>query len=747
MNGRQHTVAAVFLILLIIGIISVGLVIGRSRRKDSSSIVSSSVDIDNDNEYNNSNNNKNKNKITDGGLRRPPSVEIEDEDNSFLSSSTLSATFIPTTTTILINNDDDQKQEQEQDNDDFYSYFDTTANQHDATTVQKNIFVHPDDSTSDSRSSSTVTDATSNNDGGRSPLAAFVEPTDFPTRSSALPTSMPTSMPTSIPTSMPTTVLPTTGTTPMITYIYPENSITPPRLQTPRGYFNYDSSQQSLYGPGYPIIAYDNNNELVVQYANNLWKFYRPPLPIPTSTAIAITNNNGENTDDNQNNNPYNYYYWDEFGPNNYGFGPWEDTLTKRNMRGNDNNQCGNVGNQSPIDIRLSGVECVEHHQIRSRAGDFRIGGGSNNNNNNNNIQLQILPSKLRIWVQRRPCRDLDNPVCSEPDPPHADFPNGWGGFSDMLHVDFKFPAEHRINGQSFDGEMQIYHIHSGRKRLPVVSVLMKVYEDDYHDDYDHNEGHNDYLQQVIDAYQYEHDTNKARCANNAIRSRRKYRRKRRLQNWAVGATKTEKDGELATRNITIASTGTKGNNSTSDDATIEDDTEANRGYLGGEKNGGDGDGDDNVYNNIERLANSTFGGSWEKLQRYANLLPQGTATNESNFTTQKEEHRRRLASGWDPYHESLIPTYYFFGYDGSLTEPPCTEVVSWFVMDKPMIISKNQLEQMKYILFTNVNGDTCEETSVHFHNSVARPIQESLNRQVWHCTRNNFVPDHERPA
>ena len=406
-------------------------------------------------------------------------------------------------------------------------------------------------------------------------------------------------------------------------------------------------------------------------------------------------------------------------------------------MRGNDNNQCGNVGNQSPIDIRLSGVACVEHHQIRSRAGDFRIGG------NDNNIQLQILPSKLRIWVQRRPCRDLDNPVCSEPDPPHADFPNGWGGFSDMLHVDFKFPAEHRINGQTFDGEMQIYHIHPGRKRLPVVSVLIKVYEDDYHDDYDHNEGHNEYLQQVIDAYQYEHDTNMARCANNAIRHRRKNRRRRRLQTRAGGggATKTRKDGELATKNITIAY-GAKGYNSTSDDTTIEDNTEANRGYVGGEKNVGEGDGDAG-YNNIERLANATFGGSWEKLQRYANLS-RGT---DSNFTTQKEEHRRRLASRWNPYHESLIPTYYFYGYDGSLTEPPCTEIVSWFVMDKPMIISKNQLEQMKYILFTNVNGDTCEETSVHFHNSVARPIQETSNRQVWHCTRNDFVPDHERPT
>ena len=63
------------------------------------------------------------------------------------------------------------------------------------------------------------------------------------------------------------------------------------------------------------------------------------------------------------------------------------------------------------------------------------------------------------------------------------------------------------------------------------------------------------------------------------------------------------------------------------------------------------------------------------------------------------------------------------------------------------MTLSRAQLEQMKHILFTNVNGDTCEATSVHYQNSVARPIQETGGRQVWQCTRNNFIPDHERTS
>jgi hypothetical protein len=45
--------------------------------------------------------------------------------------------------------------------------------------------------------------------------------------------------------------------------------------------------------------------------------------------------------------------------------------------------------------------------------------------------------------------------------------------------------------------------------------------------------------------------------------------------------------------------------------------------------------------------------------------------------------------------------------------------------MDTPMTISKYQLEQMKSILFTNVDGDTCKSTSVHFQNSVAVSLSQ----------------------
>ncbi len=51
----------------------------------------------------------------------------------------------------------------------------------------------------------------------------------------------------------------------------------------------------------------------------------------------------------------------------------------------------------------------------------------------------------------------------------------------------------------------------------------------------------------------------------------------------------------------------------------------------------------------------------------------------------------------------SLFPenkTYYY--YDGSLTTPPCSEVVSWYVLKAPVSASKEQVKQFSSILNNN---------------------------------------------
>jgi hypothetical protein len=157
-------------------------------------------------------------------------------------------------------------------------------------------------------------------------------PTPAPPTRTRDPTTKPTvSTPAPVVRTSPPTLNPTKSPTQSPAFEeYPPND---PPLDPPRGYFNYDVRDTSPYGPGYPALV-SGENGFKIEYQNNGWADVQAPFDS----------------------------YWDEFGSN--GFGPWGGVLSSRNM---DQNICGTGDEQSPIDIRLSGVACVEHHQIRTR--------------------------------------------------------------------------------------------------------------------------------------------------------------------------------------------------------------------------------------------------------------------------------------------------------------------------------------------------------------------------------------------
>eukprot|EP00986_Skeletonema_menzelii_P010762 scaffold5374_cov149-Skeletonema_menzelii.AAC.3 len=107
-------------------------------------------------------------------------------------------------------------------------------------------------------------------------------------------------------------------------------------------------------------------------------------------------------------------------------------------------------------------------------------------------------------------------------------------------------------------------------------------------------------------------------------------------------------------------------------------------------------------------------------------------------------QSNRRLASSWHPFDPEVQKTVHFWGYSGSITEPPCTKnSVDWKVMDVPTPISPKQLEQFKFLLFNHVDGN-CKRTSVHnSEGSVARPTQPTS--RYYKCTRDDYVSDEER--
>jgi len=124
-----------------------------------------------------------------------------------------------------------------------------------------------------------------------------------------------------------------------------------------------------------------------------------------------------------------------------------------------------------------------------------------------------------------------------------------------------------------------------------------------------------------------------------------------------------------------------------------------------------------------------------------------GNATSTSTRALGSSRNRRTKKERepiWDPFHSDIQRTIHFWGYRGSLTEPPCSpDSVLWRIMDVPVPISQDQLLQMKNILFNNRDRDSCAFTSTHYKESVARPVSKSI--RYYKCTRSDYVSEDER--
>ncbi|KAL7550979.1 hypothetical protein ACHAWF_017513 [Thalassiosira exigua] len=127
------------------------------------------------------------------------------------------------------------------------------------------------------------------------------------------------------------------------------------------------------------------------------------------------------------------------------------------------------------------------------------------------------------------------------------------------------------------------------------------------------------------------------------------------------------------------------------------------------------------------------------------NFMPSGLATLSTNISSDCGNGGKNKGNDcpWDPFHPDVQRTVHFWGYHGSLTEPPCSDKALWRIMDVPVLISTGQLDQMRRILFANRDPGTCRPTSNHWRGSVARPVREPL--PYYKCTRSDYVSDEER--
>mmetsp|Transcript_5424 Transcript_5424/g.8566 ORF Transcript_5424/g.8566 Transcript_5424/m.8566 type:complete len:559 (+) Transcript_5424:71-1747(+) len=274
---------------------------------------------------------------------------------------------------------------------------------------------------------------------------------------SAEPSSMPSSQPTSsgAPSSAPSSS-PSSSPTQMPTFEpIPQNR---DPNNPPRGYFNYDPD--SKYGP-----------------------------------------KNWHRVDTSQ-------HWLREFGSR--GWGPWKNHVDDRETPIT-KNLCGAAKRkQSPKDL-YSIAECEATHEIRTKC-------AVNPLSNDDAFEKLILPHKLSIVAKSRPCLNVQENghgigSCADYQPPMVDYPKysaQGSDYSDMHHFDIKVPAEHTLEGEEFDAEIQMFHVHLHDERLSSIGIVIRATPD----------GFNEEFQYVLNQFQAVYNQHRTECIQGRGRNR-----------------------------------------------------------------------------------------------------------------------------------------------------------------------------------------------------------------------------------
>lgn len=384
----------------------------------------------------------------------------------------------------------------------------------------------------------------------------------------------------------------------------------------------------------------------------------------------------------------------------------WESFKTNRTL----DNRCNSDPSrqQSPIDLcdEFVNAQCFEHHQIRNVGGDYDL--------DDENVQLKILPSKLRVQYSRFNS-ELNNEFKR---PPHSDFAHNWNGYIPVVHIDIKIPSEHTICGKRYEGEYQIFFYHEKRREPIVQSVLIDIHA---------NERPHLHFQRLLDAFQEITDERRDLCSDQLNEDNKN---ETTIENGRIPSSNPSSS-------VTVQSPGFHDEKvvmSTNSTRVLEPVQEPCM--------------DSNQTFNIEMhnytcmMVNTTMC-EFPKVIEYCPLKCNTcNATNESNEEDSDDETATKFR--WSPFFPRIINSIYFYAYQGSLTEPPCSEWVSWRVLDEPLEISTAQLMQMKDILFNQLDNK-CRRSSVHWNGSSARPTQSLNERPLWHCTAQNYLSDQEK--
>lgn len=100
-------------------------------------------------------------------------------------------------------------------------------------------------------------------------------------------------------------------------------------------------------------------------------------------------------------------------------------------------------------------------------------------------------------------------------------------------------------------------------------------------------------------------------------------------------------------------------------------------------------------------------------------------------LTTSVEQDHRELPRSFNPY--DLIPAgSSMYTYDGSLTTPPCAEIVFWNVIDTPVSVSVREFVRLTNLMMDYADPETCQLASEAAPTGfTGRPVQPINGRKI----------------
>lgn len=347
-------------------------------------------------------------------------------------------------------------------------------------------------------------------------------------------------------------------------------------------------------------------------------------------------------------------------------------------------NECRSTRRPAPVHL-VANEKCMDNHEIltrKIRSGDCGF----------HNLTWSITPHSLRATFP------LNDSKCIRPT---IDLPNGYPYRWHAYFIEIHLRSEHVIDGRRFDGEMQMVHLGQidQKRELATVSVLLDA----------SGEEDDPKLQKYIDKWQGLADSVQAHCQR-----RRRNKEEGGDQSKALDSDRSLRGKARSRMTHRLPESG---------------------------------------INNWQKYLNRTAVTPRRAMEDPEHIEGcngrdlQDTGNNDTNTTEGKLSYKDKwanvtLAPRRKGFPYDIWPTIYFYRYRGQITYPPCSEIVSWRVLDEPLLISRRQFKQLARLLESYTDEDTCTNDSMTSpKGETYRPLQKfnPQHQNITHCTKRDY--------